>query len=1109
MAQIFRIHTQGGANTVNHWGPSHKISSQAIGSIKDPNGASAAKEITSIPSPFARMDLIKTAFAEVVKSGNLDGTSIYHKMVSDCLDIAEIFFNFDKYSNFIEIIEWNRINDLSKLSRSYVQGHKQLADTYNLFLTQDAQTYNFASLQSLFILKCTDPSALAGNNYLGATSPATFFFSSANDLSYISHLIDFGGYKPFGGNYIALHKRDVDFKKFWFLLRKVDPYFAQHFPEVDNYLTASFNQLTLNERNIINQLTLNDYHNLNDISVGGAGNLVNVLGIPIKQKHKNTANIQNSSDFTIGSTKNTINGMLPLVLPVDRFTQPLNYVNAVWSSNTKVPYQNTTPISQRLLPGDGAQYPYLTISDFLEDTIVSLPYMIDRQSFFDGNLQGAQGKSYLLPVTDLFFQFFSVDDLKKMIKLKTIAGGVVVELRIPIKNKQYIEYSRMYFEYNPPDMEYNKGAVIDDDFIFALFPNISFNYPNDAYYRFGVIAENFGTIHNYNVIFANSNGRVDSIIRNDNYSKHKQCKNFILENSNFDYLRLCSVNGKSGVIIPNFHKEGGTDQYTFAIDFGTTNTHIEYSVNGSTSKPFDVEEKDKQLHLLSQSTNIDDTLTYIFDYDFIPEKIGKSEEFSLPMRTALSVSKNTDWELGVFPLAHTNVAFWYEKRVVPEYNRILTGLKWSVDIDNMKKVKAYFESLFLILRNKVILNNGNLSSTKIVWFYPISMTRHRYNLFKTIWDDAYQKYFGNNLQNLISITESIAPYEYYKRTVGNTSNMVAIDIGGGTSDMVIVVGEEIKHITSFRFAANSIFGDGYATNNVNGIVREFQSSIETILDRAGLSELKVIGNEISNEKLSSDIASFFFSLKNNKKVIERNLADRIDFNKILQIDDTQKIVFIFFYVAIIYHLAQIMKNKKIPMPRHITFSGNGSKVVQILTKDNKLLANFTKLIFEKIYCKRYDSNGLSILQNAENPKEATCKGGISSPVSQDYEQISGTKVVLSSSDYKSFTSFETYGTINKQEYLKKTVDEVKKFIDFVLKLNAEISYKDNFGISNESLNIAKEECYKDLDIYASKGLELKLKEVSDDDAIEETFFFYPLNGMLNALSIAIYERFKK
>jgi actin-like ATPase involved in cell morphogenesis len=143
------------------------------------------------------------------------------------------------------------------------------------------------------------------------------------------------------------------------------------------------------------------------------------------------------------------------------------------------------------------------------------------------------------------------------------------------------------------------------------------------------------------------------------------------------------------------------------------------------------------------------------------------------------------------------------------------------------------------------------------------MTRHRFNIFKNIWEEIYQKYFGDNLQNLISITESIAPYEYYKRTVGNTSNMVSIDIGGGTSDMVIVVGEEIKHITSFRFAANSIFGDGYASNNVNGIVRKFQSNIETLLDKAGLQELKNIGNEISNEKLSSDIASFFFSLKNN------------------------------------------------------------------------------------------------------------------------------------------------------------------------------------------------------------------------------------------------------
>lgn len=1108
MAKIFRIHAQGGANTVNHWGVSNKISAQAIGSIQDPNGASAAKEITSIPSPFARMDLVKTAFAEVVKSGNINGISIYHKMVSDCLDIGQIFFNISKYSSFIEIIEWNRNNDLTKLSASPISGHKQLADTYNLFLLQDAQTYNFGKMQSVFILKCTHPSALAGNNYIGATSPATLFFSSANDLSYVSKLIDFGGDKPFDGAYAALHKRDIEYQKFWYLLRLTAPAFAQLFPEVDNYLTMCYNVLSLNERNIINQLTAGDYQNFVDISVGGAGNPVNVLGIPIKGRPDNTANIQNVSDFVIASS-HTVNNVSPLVLPVDIYNQPLRYVSADWDPNTKTPYSDNTPLSNRSLPADGSPYPYLTISDFLEDTIIQLPFEINTNAFFDSN---CGGKGYLLPLKNLFFDFFTVEQLKKnlhngkkMFEFQSIAGGVKVILRIPIKNQKYIEYNRLYFSNNIPDISKNEGALINENFDMALFPNIRFTVDANAFYRIGLISE-FSEAAKYNMKYSSQNNIVssDPVIRNLQDTHYKQCKIYCIENTNFDYISI-ACNNHQGIIIPAFGKEDNSNaQFTIAVDLGTTNTHIEYSIDGNPSKPLDIAKQEAQIQLLSKDEDTEVEYTRIFDFDMIPGTIGANEEFKFPARTALSESANTNWDNAVFSFANANIPFPYEKRTEYKYNKITVNLKWSNEPDNMKRVKTYIESLFFILRNKVILNNGDLKKTKIIWFYPISMTQHRFGLFKSVWEEAYKKYFSPDTKNIISMTESVAPYEFYKGSAGNTSNMVTVDIGGGTSDIVIAQNGEVKYITSFRFAANAVLGDGYATNQhgsvQNGIVRQFKEAISKTLESNGMDELTNVYKAMDNKNISSDFASFFFSLKNNRKIIEKNIADRLDYNKMLQADSKQKIVFVFFYAAIIYHLANIMKAKGMPMPRHITFSGNGSKVIQILTPDADLLAKFTKLIFEKIYKKPYPADGLTIIQSPDTPKEATCKGGISSPFQQDYSQIIDRKVVLKGTDNQSFITNETYGNINDDNYISETTEEVKRFIQFALDLNNDFSFKNNFGVNSQSLAIAKSECLRDLRTYTANGLAQKRKEVSDDDKIEETFFFYPLTGMLYALS---------
>ena len=57
MSKIFRLHS-GASQNIEHWqeSPSH-LSDNFINSIEDPAGANASTQITSIPSPFARMDL--------------------------------------------------------------------------------------------------------------------------------------------------------------------------------------------------------------------------------------------------------------------------------------------------------------------------------------------------------------------------------------------------------------------------------------------------------------------------------------------------------------------------------------------------------------------------------------------------------------------------------------------------------------------------------------------------------------------------------------------------------------------------------------------------------------------------------------------------------------------------------------------------------------------------------------------------------------------------------------------------------------------------------------------------------------------------------------------
>ena len=253
------------------------------------------------------------------------------------------------------------------------------------------------------------------------------------------------------------------------------------------------------------------------------------------------------------------------------------------------------------------------------------------------------------------------------------------------------------------------------------------------------------------------------------------------------------------------------------------------------------------------------------------------------------------------------------------------------------------------------------------------------------------------------------------------------------------------------------------------------------------------------------MASFLFSLKDNSIAIEAGIdLKAIDFNHILQEDEDFKIVFILFYTSIIYHIAQIVKEKGLTPPRHITFSGNGSRIIKVISTDWNLLAKYTKIVFEKVLGKAYPGE-LEILglEKGANPKEATCKGGI---IGNTFNGGGRDKIVVFQSKDNSFvTDNDTYDNVNEIDKLN-TVKSVETFFNFTLnELNAAFNFDDNFGVTPSSLKCAKEICKKDLSTFLEKGIAQRIEESSMQDKIEETFFYYPIKGVLNAISLAIYE----
>lgn len=1020
------------SNSLKHWGISAMYDEKQIRAIHSTNHKSLHQP-TSIPSPFARIALVKTAFAEVAEYGD-DSLYSYQKIVSDTLDVAELFFTFDKWKKKLEIVTWNLQKDLEDLRNV----HSDIYKTYNTFLQNDAIYYNFDKMKCIYILKYKPTGEM-----IGATSPSTLFFSSGNEFKDIDIQLP-NKHNVFDG-VVPLHKRSWDFQKYlhiWLAVnnKKIeDRPKTSIFHEISKYLEVQ-KQLSKRIEDVSNLIS-NASAELNKSYKTFRAPEVEILGKPIHQSN----NADNDE--------------------------------------------------------------YLTVSDLLEDKIIQIPYEIRKESFFNGNIQDSCKDSFLLPIKEIFFKHYSIDDLKNFIKINQIGYSANVQLNINgrIYEKNYI----------------GDDEIIKLNFDCAIFPNVKFENEDQAHYRFGLVY-NFEYKNKLEAKYVKLNSSIDLnstrvSSRNITHEKNFQLKNYSLEGSGFDYLEI-SYQGIKGIIIPTLTKYSGNDEFTFAIDFGTTNTHIEYKINnGREIKKFNIskgERDEKQVHWLHGK---EDYLKNVFDEEYIPAYTD--EEFKLPMRTALSYGEDTNWN-DVYPFEKASLNELYEKRLDYPYNKTETNLKWSDDANYKKQVEVYIKSLMYLLRNKVVIGNGKLEKTKICWFYPVSMERQRYNNLVNVWNNSYNKYFGGKESNVISITESVAPFLYYIKD-RNAKNVVTIDIGGGTTDIVISSTGNVDNISSFRFAANSIFGDGYSENNriKNGIVRQFIHQIKKELQTkiSPDSDLFDLFELMYQEKDSSDIASFLFSLKNNKKVKSagKNLAENANLSKKLLDDDTQKITFIFFYTAIIYHLAKLLRAVNLNLPDKIVFSGNGSRVIQFFTTDNDLLTKYTKLVFEKVQKERYSPCNLEIIINNKDPKEATCKGGLFAEDPENYIDILKKKIVLHSDgtdtiinrakeNIDNSSNHNRYKSIDR-EYLKKTEEEVKKFIQFVFDILPFFDLE-GYSINKKSIEIAKNVCLEKLHIHTETGWEMKKKEICEEDIIDETLFFYPLVGMLKELTDSICDR---
>nr|WP_293834782.1 hypothetical protein [uncultured Arsenicibacter sp.] len=1182
MPHILRIDTDPNVSQQNHqgWTPSpNGLTGNRIEHVPDtlsgaaPGGAAglAAKAGTSIPSPFARLYLFDTAFRMVKNQLQPHELSMYHVLVSHCLDLLELLFQAGG-SDDLTYRVWNRQERLDKLKQqqnipgaAHRHSHQILAKALELDFRNELgniQSFTFIYYKGAL---------------LGGTSPLTLVFTSPNwEQERQNRFIDppksATGRLLFQNEYVPLQSRDEAFVTY---LRRFYDQYNMQMPQggFKEYLYKVFFDSPMPVQ-IAQGTTL---ANFMPITTGGESNspLQVLPGLMLYRVREDDVlnDIEENSDFVMQSTvdyfqREARNGAptnvrKPLAL-ASRMDVYGRYVkNTNWNASTVImrsllnDLSRGDLLSERYLPGvDNVRYPFVTTDDFLEDFLVKMPFKINNGRFFTGT---AGDSEFLLPIRKEYFNFFRVEDLQRQFGFRAEDRGmeriVIATLQIPIKNNRTIEFRK---EYNLSRPE----TVLDFRAGMAFFP----------FYRITVPDTYLQSLNQYNVMLVDASQdnasfragtsvkfyQLPQVITNQPLNvpapDHRTPKSDITGAASYYYkvpqaFDLMEVKLERsgmpyrGLVLPQFTiiDQRGYKPFTFAIDFGTSNTHVAFadSTMGNAdpkpltisddkvnlnrdelqmvtlNKPYDgyeVKSAYDRYHLKVSYGQLPE-MERLIRREFMPSIIGREHgsPFAFPLRTTV-FERTGMTDSGDNLFTKLNLGFNIDlEDGSTGVNRYVTNLKWLFenqpgDTLNRPRVRAFFETLLLMIRNKVILNQGDVQHTRVVWLAPSSMGMDVEDKLVGEWEKAFRQVFGHT-QNFSAqpIPESLAPHFYLiTKGVKSFADAVNVDIGGGTTDIMLFMKQQNRYLnTSFRFAGYDIWGAGLdqqghpSHQKDNGFVQNYLQYRRS-LSQAHSSEDQVFETFLQNPDLTAeDIVSLLFKYDSHFKFTQSIQDGR----------PALRIVLYLHYSAIVYHLVQMIEAHNLSLPRYLTFTGRGSQYLNMLGTRTRLI-QFTKLLFKAYTTLPVPPDFEVIL--TDNPKETTANGAVlfeNAGMEKARYENRETTCYWGNEPEKpvafQYRLTQIGDVIPQQEFHHSVLNNVKTFLEKTLKDPGIASFLSEYNIRRPEqyldflvgVDVTRNGRLFDSYMLARTGLERNA-----DKFLAETYFFLPLKHALYELS---------
>lgn len=1108
--------------TMSGWTVTQHIAGNLLKNI--PIGIHNTKMGTSIPSIFARIYLFESAFQSLSGANiqALRANTSDTQLVSECLDLIEFVYQHANDPKLV-IKHWNSQTQTTALRNDGIAEHKLLADVLE---DEVRNSGNLLDDIFLFYWKDTAPGALAPKEFLiGGTSPFTLAYTSPNwkktvrQNGFVFNRLD--GSPMFGDHNGPLDQRDSSFKDMLYsLLQAYNPELNAQSNSFLSYLNTMWNgdfqSPTVLAMGANPAQFLHDYKLLQTTD----GTLVHAGALPIAGPSADSVVDQSGYEIVPKSTRyanyiakdgTAVHIDPPLVLN-DNGLPNVPYIgNSTWNARTCVINAGMAieqEMHKRTLPGfGGIQYPYLVWSDFLQEKIIKVPYDINDDKFttaFNGTTK------YLLPLKREFFNYFNIEDIerkacdgsdKKLVEISIHGDKVVVSINVPIRDQTYktIELRQ----------EYSGNKIVEANFTLGFFP--FYRCTEERLNRYNVLNCGNGT----SIKFFNIDNGIASPFQSSSTIRTPQ-QNIISQTEyhsvthSFDFIEV-ERNGTTGLVIPKMQAIDTNDPahvvqnlYEFGVDFGTSNTYIAHTTQGNPNpQTLEIDDHDQQTVYLNKGNDLGGLgiMQPYMEREFAPLRLGAGWKIGYPARTATCEIQNfSNRQPELFGTISIGFNMMHEP-VVSDRFKYKTGLKWLLEnnpgnTEHTNRVKYYFLQTLWMLKNESLMNGGTDDFTVYITL-PEAMRNP--GALTSLWTWAKNELQINcELKWGTSYSESIAPYNCMVNEIQGAS-YVNIDIGGGTNDILFVIKDNAGqidrcHYSSAKFAGDDLWGDGVQIANVNnmdnGFLNYVYSEIENAqnaYDPAILQPLEALKNGIGTS--SADIMSYLFKYDNIFQTSEKIKGQR----------NLYSLIFIH-YSALIYNVARIINKLGIDIPECVSFTGMGSKYINLISDDTNVVREFTKLLLEKFTNKEV-SPGFQIIHPAGiDVKEITAKGVLKGlNIHQNFRIPNN--ILSPVVDYGFDTERLKYKDIRNKETGQKVKSELmnsfKRFLESLQDEDIKQFIFVRFGLS------ISQEILEDLSVKAEGSYTAVAASISnqyDDINVTETLLFWPLKNSLIELS---------